>query len=183
MTTLATEARKPETHKPEALKPEAQAADEDANAYLRDLRRETPMGFLKFMLAMPMAGHRSAASQEALAVARLVAVQHEDCGPCVQICVDMALGAGVDPQLLRDVLAGRVDALPEPLGAVYRLADAVVTASDRATALSDEVAGALGRGALADLGLAIASSRMFPTLKRTLGYARSCSVVRVKIEA
>ena len=50
-----------------------------------------------------------------------------------------------------------------------------------ATELAIEIAEAHGQEVLVDLALAIASVRVFPTLKRGLGYARSCSQVTVEI--
>ena len=57
----------------------------------------------------------------------------------------------------------------------------MVTAAPEATELSEELAQELGRAALVDLALAIASVRVFPTLKRGLGYAQSCSQVTVEV--
>lgn len=159
----------------------ASSAMSEEFAYLNDLRRHHLSGALKFALAMPLAMHRGGAPRDALAVARLVAVLHEDCGPCAQITIDQSLKAGVPPALLRQVLDGRTDELSPELAAVYRLADATVRADPMAGDLSREVERVLGRKTLASLALAIASVRLFPTVKRALGYARSCSQVRVEL--
>lgn len=149
--------------------------------YLHDLRRHHFTGALRFALAMPLAMNQSGAPRDAFAVARLVTAVHEDCGPCAQIVVDDALRRGVSPRLLRDVLDRRIDRLSREQAAVFRLADATVRADPAAADLGTEVEGLLGRKALAALALAIASVRLFPTIKRVLGYARSCSQVRIEI--
>jgi hypothetical protein len=64
---------------------------------------------------------------------------------------------------------------------VYRFAEAVVTASPDADALRPRVAEHFGEEGLVELALAIASSRFFPIVKRTLGYARSCSLVTIEV--
>ena len=149
--------------------------------YLRDIARASVPAFLKFGLFAPLAAHRSAASAEALAVVRLVATRHEDCGPCLQTCVRYALRDGVDAGVVRAVIAGQPERLPEHLARLYRFAEAVITASPEATALSQQTAEELGQKALVDLALAIAGVRVFPTVKRALGYAKSCSLVRVEV--
>src|SRR5262252_1035309 len=48
-------------------------------------------------------------------VARIVAVRDEDCGTCVQIAVNQAKKAGVPAEVLRAVLDGDLDRLPDEL--------------------------------------------------------------------
>ncbi len=152
--------------------------------YLRDVVHQSPLAFAKFLLAMPMANHcrtlRDPQGRAAWHLARLIATRHEDCGPCVQIVVDMALAEGVDAGLLHQALGGSFESLPEPLHEVCALAKAVVTSAPDAAFHADRVAERFGRGALVDLGFAIIGGRLFPTLKRTLGHARSCSTVRIE---
>ena len=150
--------------------------------YLRDIAGASLSAFFKFGMFVPMSRHRSAASPETSAVALIAAMQHEDCGPCLQITVDHALAEGVDPKIVKAALAGDREALPSPLGEVYRFAEAVASGSPQATALSESLRERLGRTVLVDLALGIASARVFPTLKRALGHAKSCSVVRVTVD-
>lgn len=63
---------------------------------------------------------------------------------------------------------------------MYRYAQSVARAED------DEAARAMLRGrygeeALIDLALGVASARVFPTVKRALGYATSYSLVRLDV--
>ena len=149
--------------------------------YLRDVARASRSALFKFGLFAPLARHRTAASPAALAVARLVATRHEDCGPCLQTCVRLASGDGVDAEVIRAVLASRPEDLDAPLARVYRYAEAVASAALEATELAAEIAAEQGEKALVDLALAIASVRVFPTLKRGLGYAQSCSLITIEV--
>ncbi|MEM7356879.1 MAG: hypothetical protein AAF657_39060 [Acidobacteriota bacterium] len=149
--------------------------------YLRDIAGASLVGFAKYALFIPMSRHRTAVAADVAAVAWIVAMQHEDCGPCLQITVDHALAEGVDPQLVRATLAGDLNALATPLPEVYRYAEAVVTQDPKATALAERLEDLLGKKVLVDLALGIASARVFPTLKRALGHARSCSLVQVRV--
>ena len=151
--------------------------------YLRDMVRHGSTAFLKFLLAMPMIHHRKVLSKKDLHLAQLVASRHEDCGPCVQIGVDMALADGVAPEHLCQVLDGELETLPEPTRSICLLARAVAQASPEANGLSDELAERLGKGALVDVGMAVVGGRLFPTLKRALGHARSCSQVQIRVPA
>lgn len=114
-------------------------------------------------------------------VARIVATQHEDCGTCVQIAVNQARKAGVPNDQLRDVVDGRVDALPEELKDAYRFAEAVLTANGDEDAWRERIRTRYGDEGLIEMALAIATCRVFPTIKRALGYAVSCSAVSVQV--
>ena len=149
--------------------------------YLRDIAGASLGAFLKYAMFIPMSRHRAAASAEVAAVAWIATMQQEDCGPCLQITVDHALAAGVEPRIVQAALGGELDALPDPLTEVYRFAAAVATQDPRAAAYSERIEELLGKKVLVDLALGISSARVFPTLKRALGHARSCSSVQVKM--
>ncbi len=148
--------------------------------YLREIASMSLSAFFKFAMFVPMAEHRRVAGPDAYAVARLVAVRHEDCGPCLQTTVNLSLQDGADLGVVRAVLARDVEALPPDLACVYAFAHAVVTGSEEAGPLALRVERALGgRAALVDLALGIAGARVFPTVRRALGHAISCSRVLV----
>ena len=156
-------------------------AQGESFAYLDELARETPGGFLRFLLFMPAAGHGVRATPEMLAVARLAATAVEDCGPCVQTSARIAREAGVDPLILRAVVEGRGDELPAPLARIERYARAVAGGADDANTLADALAHELGEDVRAELALAVATVRVFPTLKRGLGMARGCALHRFEV--
>ena len=151
--------------------------------WMRDLYRASPSAMVKFSLFMPLSRHRKAASAEQHAVARLVATKTEDCGPCVQTIVNLSLKAGVDPAILRAVLDERVEDLPADLKSVYGFAYAVATAAPDASGRVERLKLELGEDATAELALAVATTRVFPTVKRGLGYGVSCSRVTIGVGA
>ena len=81
-------------------------------SYMRHLLAASPASFLKFGFVAGMVD-RKAAPAEALAAAGIAGTLAEDCGPCTQISVDMATAGGVDPQVLRAILAGDEAAMGE----------------------------------------------------------------------
>ncbi|HEX8130422.1 MAG TPA: hypothetical protein VF527_15080 [Pyrinomonadaceae bacterium] len=149
--------------------------------YLRHIARTSLSAFFKFALFTPLAAHRRALPADAYHVARLVATQHEDCGTCVQIEVNLARRHGVAPEVLRAAILRRPDELPAALADVYRFAEAVCEAGGAEGEWRERVRVHYGEEALVELALGIAAARVFPTTKRALGYATSCALVRVEV--
>jgi hypothetical protein len=152
-------------------------------AYMRHVLRVHPPSLLKFGLGTS-AADRKAAPAEALAAAGLYGTLQEDCGPCVQVGVDLATAEGVDPAVLRAIVAGDEAAMGETAALGYRFARASL-ARDMAACdpLRDEIVGRWGDKALTAISLALVASRMYPTLKYALGYGKTCSRVVVAGEA
>lgn len=149
--------------------------------YLRVVARHSTAGFAKFMAFLPLAGHRGGLPLAAWFAARLAATRSEDCGTCVQVVVNDALNRGVPPRLVRDLVDERWETVPEELARVYHFAYAVAGRLPRAEELREPVRARYGDGGLVELAMAIAAARVFPTAKRALGLAQSCSRVRVEV--
>jgi hypothetical protein len=148
-------------------------------AYLRDLLRASPWSFVKFGLGAA-APDRSAAPIEALFAAGVSATLREDCGPCVQISVDIAARAGVRPEVLRAVIAGDEAAMGETAALAWRFARASLDRDMSACdPLREEVRRRWGETGLAAIALSMVGGRMYPTLKYALGHGLTCSQVRV----
>ena len=149
--------------------------------YLRHIARTSLPAFFKFALFTPLAKHRRKLPPDAYHVARLVATQHEDCGTCVQIEVNLARRAGVRAEVLRAAVKGLPGELPAELADVYRFALSVVEAKGAEGEWRERVRAHYGEEALVEMALAIAAARVFPTTKRALGYATSCALVRLEV--
>ena len=150
--------------------------------YLRFVLDRSPAKFLRFASIMPFANSRRRLPAEAWYVAQIVAMKREDCGPCLQITVNLAAQDNVDRQLLRNVLAADYNVLTQELKDVADFTESVVTSMD-----DDELRGRVlqhyGEQGLIEMSYAIASSRIPPTVKRTLGFAKSCKLVSVEVPA
>ena len=148
-------------------------------SYMRYVLQHSPGSLLKFTFVTGMADRR-AAPREALAAAGIAGTLLEDCGPCTQIGVDMAAAGGVDPKVLRAILAGDEAAMGETAALAWRFARASL-ARDMAEAdpLRDEIVRRWGDAALVAISLSITTGRMYPTLKYALGYGKACSRVVV----
>ena len=126
------------------------------------------------------AHYRKAMPAEAFYVAKIAAYRQEDCGTCLQIAVNLAKKAGVKTDLIRAAMEGRVSALPGELRMVYRFAEQQANGQDDPE-LREQIRLGYGDEALIDLAFAIVGSRAFPTFKRVLGYAKSCTQVTIEV--
>ncbi|HEX4195930.1 MAG TPA: hypothetical protein VHZ26_00670 [Caulobacteraceae bacterium] len=148
-------------------------------SYMREVLAASPWTFLKFAV-IAMVTPRRDAPGEALAAAGLVGTLTEDCGPCTQIGVDMAAKRGVQPEILRAILAGDEAAMGADAALAYRFARASLERRlEEADALRDEVIRRWGRKGLVALSLALTTARMYPTLKYAMGHGKACSRVTV----
>ena len=73
------------------------------------------------------------------------------------------------------------EGLPEDLGDVYHFADTVTQNAPQQDEYRERVRGHYGDEGLVEIALAVAMHRVFPTLKRGLGFAKSCSLVPVEV--
>jgi alkylhydroperoxidase family enzyme len=150
--------------------------------YARHILRVSLGSFFKFMMVMPLTQHRRVLPPGPYHVARLVATRDEDCGTCVQIEVNLAKKARLDPHVIQLVLDCRPDDLPDDLADAYRFAEAVVTSSGEEGPSRERIRARYGETGLVELALAVAACRIFPITKRALGYAQSCSAVKVRVQ-
>lgn len=152
--------------------------DYDAS-YMRHVLRVSPGSLVKFTFGTKAADVK-AAPPEALVAAGLVGTMSEDCGPCVQVGVDIATANGVNPAVLRAIIAGDEQAMGETAALGYRFARASLARDMEACdPLRDEIVRRWGDKALVAISLTIMAARMYPTLKYALGYGKACSRVKV----
>jgi hypothetical protein len=107
--------------------------------------------------------------------ASLASVLDGDCGPCVQLVIDLALEAGVDG----DALAACVQGAPERAGAVglgFRFAEAAIRDTPEALELGARIDTEFGPETRIAASFAAATSRAYPVLKRGLGQGAPCIV-------
>lgn len=160
------------------------AAEKDLGVpleYCRYIVRVSLRASFKFAKFLAVDEYRRVLPPAPCYVARIVAVKDADCGTCVQIAVNQAKQAGVPVELLRAVLDGNLDDLPEEARDAYCFATAIVSASGEDDALRERIRLRYGDEGLIEMALAIASCRVFPTVKRALGYAVSCSAMAVHV--
>ena len=133
-------------------------------------------GFLRFSRYSALRKH---APKTLIHLARLGSTMEEDCGPCVRIGFRLAKRDGVPEAMLRAAL-NREYGKFSPEGARAFAFGRAISSGEVAEAdrLGEEIETAHGRKVRTELALAAATARVFPALKRGLGYAKSCSITR-----
>jgi alkylhydroperoxidase family enzyme len=149
--------------------------------YMREMYAKAPDVFWQFVKVAKAAGYRGKLPAAPLHVACLVAIRHQDCGECVQIGVNVAKQDGVPADVLKATLAGKVEELPESLRDVYRFAEAVAKNTGEEETYRPRLVKVFGEEAVIELAVALALCQTFPIVKRGMGHAKSCSVVKVDV--
>ena len=142
--------------------------------YARDLHAGSPGAFWRFVISTTSTRYVKMLPPEVYCVAGLAALRAEDCGPCVQIGVNLALAQGIAPAVIRAAATGDTASLSEENRLAYDFAHAVATGDFRAEELRPMIERNWGKAGLAELALEIATVRAYPAMKRALGYARTC---------
>ena len=125
-------------------------------SYLEMMLNCSPAAFFKFAPVMKAAAHREAVPIDASFTAKIVGALAEDCGPCTQLVVDMALEAGMAKDQIEAVLRRDVRAMNEATTLGFRFADAVVRrAAEAEDEFRDAVQAQWGQKGVIDLTLAL----------------------------
>lgn len=149
--------------------------------YLRHVARISTAAHLKFMGFVPLAAHRGTTPGHLLFAARFVATKQEDCETCLQIEVNQAIEQNVNTEIVAAMIEGDYDSLDSDTRLVAEFARAALDDLTKQEQLRSEVRTAFGERALVEISLAIATARVFPTMKRSLGYAVSCQGASVQV--
>lgn len=153
--------------------------DYDAS-YIRVLAAASPKALMAFSGVGRLQGFREGAPPEAIAAAALAGTLNEDCGPCTQIVVRRAEGQGVSSEILAAILAGDGERMGPDAGLAFGFARASLARDlESSEDLREEVVARWGQKGLAAIALALASARVYPTVKYALGHGKTCSKVTV----
>jgi len=147
--------------------------------YIEMVLKESPSAFFKFAPVMKASAHREVVPVEASFAAKITGALAEDCGPCTQLCVDMALEAGMAKDQIEAVLRRDMRAMTPAVLLGFQFADAAVHHSMEDETARDTVRARWGEKGLIDLTMALQMGRLFPMIKLALGYAKECRRVSV----
>jgi len=148
-------------------------------SYLREVLDADPRALMAFGKVRGIGSYRKGVPPAAYCAAGIVGTMAEDCGPCAQLVIDMAQRNGVDPAILRAIVARDVTAMPFEVALAFRFAEATLRHAPEADDLREEVVRQFGKRGLISLSFAIVASRIYPTLKYALGHGRTCTRVTV----
>jgi hypothetical protein len=148
-------------------------------SYLRDVLEADPRALLAFNKVQSLGSYRKDVPAAAYCAAAIIGTMTEDCGPCTQLVIDMAQRDGVDPAILRAIVARDFAAMPYDVALAARFAETSLRHAPEADDLREEVVRQFGKRGLISLAFALTASRLYPTLKYALGHGRACTRLTV----
>lgn len=148
-------------------------------SYLRELLAIDPAAFWAFAKVQALGRYRKDVPRDVHHAAGITAVMAEDCGPCTQLAVGMALAEGSTQTVIGNIVAGDLVALPDDVALGVRFAHAVLAHAPEIEELRAAIERRWGKRAVVSLTLAITASRLYPTVKYALGYGKACTRITV----
>ena len=144
--------------------------------YLLELADASPEAFRAFEAAMPMSRVQKVAPTETVQIAKIAGMRAQDCGPCTELCLKIAREAGVAEPVIQGALRGG-EGLNAEQRDIHDYARAVALNEEMDPELLPRLEARLGKAALAEIAVNLVGMRIYPTLKRALGHAKSCSLI------
>lgn len=149
------------------------------SSYARDILDADPRALLTFGKVMGLSRYRKDVPVAPYYAAKIVATMAEDCGPCTQLVVDMAVREGVAPEILRAIVHRDIEAMPDDVALAAGFADATLRHAPEAEAMRTAILDCWGKRGLVSLAFAILAGRIFPTVKYALGHGHACMRVTI----
>lgn len=147
--------------------------------YVRELLDTDFKAFRTYMRAARMGQYRRDLPEIVHFCVGIFVTASEDCGPCTQLGVSMALERGVPPEVLQAVLSNDLARMPDDVRLGVLFARAALAHAPEADPLREEVVGRWGPRALLSLAFAMNAGRLYPTLKYAMGHGKACQRVYV----
>jgi len=151
--------------------------------HARQLLEADSRAFLQFAKLGGLSTYRRDVPLDVYYAVKLTSTVLEDCGPCTQLMVAMALREAVEPRTIASVLRGDDAVLADDVRLGVRFARAVAAHDAVADELRDDIVQRWGPRALVSLAFAITAARLYPTIKYALGHGKACQRVVVAGEA
>jgi hypothetical protein len=147
--------------------------------YAREILDADLGAFLALARMQAMSTYAKDIPTDVACAVKLTGTVTEDCGPCTQLMVAYAARDRVDGRVIRAILAGDEASLSPEVVLAIHFARAVLARDPAADDLRDRIRARWGPRAVVALAFGLTVSRMYPTLKYSLGHGRACSRVLV----
>lgn len=118
-------------------------------------------------------------ARDVWAGAILASTLEGDCGPCAQLVTDMAIEARVPVDQLALCIQGNAQEAGD-VGLGFRFSQAAIADHPQLEMLRGEIETRFGASAVIAVSFAASSGRMYPVLKRGLGFGHACSRLSVQ---
>jgi hypothetical protein len=151
-------------------------------SYVRELLDVDSRAFFAFARATSIGNYRKDAPRDVLWATKLVGIVAEDCGPCSQLTITMALREGVPARVLAAVLSKDDAALSDDVRLGVQFARAVVAHAPEADELRDQIVARWGMRAVVAIAFGLTAAKIYPTIKYALGHGKACQRLVVEGE-
>ena len=149
-------------------------------SYARDILDADPGALMLFAKATKLGNYRRDLPRDVFWATRLVGIVTEDCGPCTQLTVTMALADRVDPARIAAVLASDDAALSPEVRLGVQFARAALARTVEADELREQIVARWGQRALISIAFGLTAARIYPTIKYALGHGKACQRIVVE---
>ena len=139
--------------------------------YMRAILAGSEASYRNFTRFMAVANHGEAAPEQALILAQLTAMWSENCRPCFGIVEKFARAADIPDAWIEAVRHNHGERLPEDMRFVHAFARAMSLDEPEADQYRRQLEATFGHAVVVELTLAVAMARVYPAVKRGLGYA------------
>ena len=130
--------------------------------YLYELAQQSPGAFRRYLLIAPLAQYRKAAPASAYYAAKMVATRRADCGPCLNLVVQMAREDHVDEPKLQAILNEELNLLDDDTRLAVRYAGAVIDQAElELLEIRQTMIDRWGQAAAAEMSLAVTFGTFF----------------------
>ena len=106
-------------------------------SHMRAVLDADPRALMAFAKAGGIGTYHKDVPLAAFCAAGIVGTMAEDCGPCTQLLIDMAQREGVDPDILRAIVARDIAAMPFEVALALRFAEASLSHAPEADDLRE----------------------------------------------
>jgi hypothetical protein len=148
-------------------------------SYAREVIDTDARAFWKFTKINGLSAYRRDVPAAVYYAVKITGTLAEDCGPCTQLSVTMALRDGVDPRVIASIIEGTEARMTDEVRLGVRFALGVLAHSPDADEIRDEIVRRWGPRALISVAFAITAARLYPTLKYAMGFGKACQRVVV----
>jgi hypothetical protein len=142
--------------------------------YMEMMLQESPIAFFKFARVRGAVAHREVVPIEARYAVAITGLLVENCGACTQLLINMALEAGMAKGQIEALLRRDIGAMNPSVALSFQFADAVLRYSGDDESYRAAIRDRWGPKGVIDLAMAMQMNRIYPMMKRALGYANEC---------
>lgn len=150
-------------------------------SYMKKMLKANPNAFETFENFLPMASFKEQTPIEVIFTVKLTAMKNEDCGTCLQLNVDMAREEGVSENIIKEIVFNNGKNLNEELKEIYDFTLQIAKGESINPSTYNKINAKYSKAILTEIALAIASAKVFPTVKRVMNDFHSCSMIQIKV--